>query len=114
MMSNRVTLVSRWRSAMFLVATLFICTSSTWTAHAMLPLCSDVCGPDTPCTRECISDINTLTRCDVYPSIDNGTCYECDTVCSQPGSCGTECVRYASSSQPGKAEFCGDTYGPCN
>lgn len=97
-MSSDSRLVPRCRSGLFLLAMLVFALRLSWTAHAMLPLCSEVCEVGVSCGEQCIDDSDNLSDCGDYNAgatngectasvCGNGLC-EWDEHCSCEADCG--------------------------
>lgn len=113
-MSSRYRLVPVCRSVLFIAAAfLFTIRFQGAVLHAMLPLCSDVCGSDTYCSENCIDDSDTESTCGLY---NGGDCIACPDLCGSAADCTASCLDGGSVSTCGSyngGQSNGECYGTC-
>jgi hypothetical protein len=123
-MSSNARLIPLCRFALFLVVSFLFITRLQGTVHAMLPLCSDVCGPGANCNMTCFDDItNTYSQCGLYnggePANECGPGYCGDGYCNSATenvmNCAQDCfICGTSKSVCGDHVCCPDEVGNCN
>lgn len=115
------------RSAFLLFAVLLFAARFQSVAHAMEPLCSEVCDATELCSEQCLDDSDSQSYCGQYNGgQSNGMCYgdcgdgycmpdhgeSCSTCHADCGFCGVGCTQDADCPS---GDFCsgGSCWAPC-
>lgn len=114
-MASGTRVVPLYRSMLFLLAIFLFAIKYQGTVHAMLPLCSDVCGTDTACSEECVDDSDNFSTCGDYNGgQSNGECApNCSDVCGSGVSCTTACTGGPTCGDYNGGQVNGECYGSC-